>query len=312
MTVVCGISITPRPNKIPFAPQLGFWSGNNENVFGLTTNAILFPSTLSYVHYNYLDETYYLSYQLHIAQLLPTPEGGFTPSIEGDLGLHGTHGFYRHGLKVGIAFMPDLSGSWLSRWNIFSSSPRAAFLPVVGYDAFAGPVTLSALWYPGMTAHLIEKYRKPKNESDTGFYFEASQLQLEHFFPPADSGYLTPLQTRLPDSTRLRISKFRAYYDDGTPLQLLTTRKLVETYVSPPYDYYWVMVDEGSIPDAALYSRLMALDTATIAQYYHHTGRLVIKDNPQALKRLDSIRVPILHDIIFNGSFWGWREKEKN
>ncbi|MGE3799772.1 MAG: hypothetical protein AB7H80_01995 [Candidatus Kapaibacterium sp.] len=312
MTVVGGVSISPRQNKITFAPQLGFWGGNKQNVFGLTTNAILFPSTISYVHYNYLDETYYLSYQLHLSQLLPTPEGGFTPSIEGDLGLHGTHGFYRHGLKVGIAFMPDLSGSWLNRWNIFSSSPRSAFIPVIGYDAFTGPVALSAIWCPGMTAHLIEKYRKPKNERDTGFYFEESQLRIEHFFPPADSGYLAPLQMWLPDSTRLRISKLRAYYDDGTPLQILATSDLVEAYVSPHYDYYWVMIDEGDIPDAALYSRLMALDTAVIAQYYRHTGRLIIRDSPRALNQLDSISVPILHDMIFNGSFWGWEEKEKN
>ena len=308
-TGVAGISISPRADRVAWAPQLGLWYGDLDNAFGISFNGFFWPSTLSYTRYDYLSDEYYLTYQFHLSQFPWLDEGGYTPGIEAGIGIHAKHGFYHHGLKAGIAWMPDLNGNWFNRWNFFSSSPRSTFLPVLGYDAFAGPVALSALWYPGMTRYLLESYTKPQNAGDSGLYYESPDLTVQHFFPPPDSGYLDVVRTGISPSSKLRISKRRNLGHDGTPIRLIRTRELLEHYSPGGYDYYWVMVDEGENYDANLYSRIMALDTAAIAQRYRHTGRLILRDNPYALHRLDTLRIPVHHDMIFNGSI-RWHEEE--
>lgn len=331
------VSLTYRPRAATlldrFSLTMSIYGGDTNNVAGITMGGLTFAFLFSYAHYQDLIDTEglqsALSYQVHLSPF-PEGDGGFTPGIEVDLGLHARHGFYRHSARVGVAWVPDIDGSWLNRWNLFAGSPHSTFLPTLGYHGFLGPLAVGATWYPGMTRFLLKEYRLPQHDDDTGLVIAGDTLgrrlpEMEESARSLDPAVVHrgDIVFPLPGGRTVRIMERRLIVltPGGEVIRRLMPKQLVERYDSLDR-YYWVVLADSAVPHHSLprrwteslrYSRLMALDTTAILTHYDTTGELIIRDDPAALRRLDEIPIPISHDMIFTVGAWvhGRSEEEE-
>lgn len=312
------LSFTHVPgSRVPVAMQIGTYFKVEENhVLGFGINGFSLPNSFSYVGYHQLEHDLYMNWQVHLSQLYWLGgEGGYTPGIEVDAGLMARHNNFRHSAHVGIAWMPDISGSWSNRWNLFSSSPRSGFIPTFGYTGFHGQFAFTGSWYPGMKRFLLSSYRKPLNTSDTGFVFVQSDSGLQRL--PTDSTLATsynrqdragadiPFTMVVSDTLQLRINKIKAMALAPFLLPIREVSVLKDlSGMDRKRNYYWVTLSKRDSYIGHDFSRIMALDTGIIMRRYRETGVLEIKDDPAALRWLEEVSIPVWHDMLFSVGYW--------
>ena len=283
----------------PFSVQWGAWAFvGDRDALGMTWAGVLFPSTVSYVHY--AGERTNL--QFHYNNI-----SGVTlnPAWEFDVGFSsGTWDRYDAG-KIGFGYfatplLAQMLGTHLT---------QHAIVPIVGYQGRSGHFAIEADLIFGLSQFYVRRFREQAAVREVDTTGLAGRPFLPRAIPHAivksinemKTGMFSPgWQIVLDSANEITIASRDPYADCMACGEKQSN--LAAYAASPDHRVYWVWGSRNDGPSYHEYGYpvLMELNMKRILQEYQEGGDLVLKEDDDLLERKLNAVNPGWNDIFFS------------